>query len=85
MKLWILKARGEELPPDDNPWDAEFDMNYCLVLRAETEERARRLAQDKSQHESDTGKPWLDVKYTTCHELAATGDEEVICVDFKNG
>lgn len=85
MKLWILRARDEELPANDNPWCAEFDMNYSMVIRAETENRARQLAHEQTGHENDDGEPWLDPKYTTCQELTADGGEEVVCVDYKRG
>lgn len=91
MKLWLLKARHKELPNDDNPWDDKWDKNYSLVIRAETEEQARQLAQDKAGEESnghetdEISKPWLYAKYTTCQELTADGNVEVICINHVNG
>lgn len=91
MKLWFLTARDEELPDDDNPWLDEYDKNFSLVIRAETEEQARQFAQDNSDRESNARKngeivePWLTDKYTTCQELTPAGNVGVICTDHKNG
>lgn len=84
MKLWILKARDEELPAEDNPWEPRSDKNFGLVVRAESETRARQLAQKNAADES-RGAPWLDAKYSTCVELTSNGDEEVILIDRNAG
>lgn len=90
MRLWLLKAR-RELPQGDDPWNPWYDKNFGLVIRAETEERARKIAQDNSADESrgaflgrntsETTAPWLYEKYSSCEELACEGDEEVLLID----
>lgn len=90
MKVWILKARDEELPDNDNPWEPWFDKNFGLVVRAETETRARQLAQAEATDETYvdyTGRrltPWLDAKYSTCVELTNEGDEGVLLIDHRS-
>jgi hypothetical protein len=43
MKLWLLKPR-RDLPSGDDPWALEWDKAWGFVVRAETEEDARRIA-----------------------------------------
>ena len=91
MKLWILKARDEDLPRDDNPWEPWYDKNFGLVVRADSEARARQLAQSEAADEkrgaflgsktSNTNAPWLDAKYSTCDELTSDGSEGVLLID----
>lgn len=91
MRLWILKAR-DGLSDGDDPWGySPFDKINGLVVRAESEERARNLAQasgkdeirqilaqDAKESPVDT---WLSPRYSTCEELPSDGDEGVILVD----
>jgi len=81
MTLWILKAR-KDLPKDDNPWYPWNDKNFGIVVRASTEERARELARDSSSDESRRFEnAWTSSKYSTCDELPAEGEEDVILID----
>ncbi len=96
MKLWLLKKRSD-LPADDDPWNPPHDKNHGLVVRAETEEMARRIARDNAENEKHvkemrrgfTGEmfvvrtfaAWTDEKYSTCVELSVDGEEGVIIVD----
>ncbi|MFT4274540.1 MAG: hypothetical protein QM578_26420 [Pantoea sp.] len=80
MKLWLLKARAEDLPNDNNPWKNPYDKNFSLVIRAESEDHARQLAQDVAVDESH-GSPWLYAKYSTCDELSRDGSEGVLLID----
>ena len=89
MKLWILKAR-EDLPDDENPWEPWCDTKFGFVIRAGSEARARIIAQSLAGFETHnaplTSKtPWLDDKYSTCDELTAEGDEEVLLIDGRAG
>lgn len=100
MKLWLLKKRSD-LPNNDDPWYPEHDKNHGLIVRAETEERARRIAQDNASDEKEatemrqespgqvfvtrTFDAWLDPKYSTCTELSADGEEGVLLVDRLTG
>jgi len=83
MKLWILKARAA-LPRDDNPWKPSHDKNFGLVIRAESEDRARNLAQSVAADEAPNS-PWLDAKYSTCDELLSEGNEGVLLIDNVSG
>lgn len=93
MKLWILKARDEDLPCGDNPWEPWYDKNFGLVVRATSEERARQLAQSEAKDEArgtflgdkiaNTNSPWLDAKYSTCDELTPSGEEGVLLIDYR--
>lgn len=90
MKLWILRPR-EELADriyvgkimHRNPWVPWYDKNFGYVVRAETEEQARQLADQRAMEENSSGQhPWLQPMYSTCTELTADGDAEVIMIDF---
>jgi hypothetical protein len=81
MKLWLLKRR-EDLLPGHDPWSPWFDKNLGLVVRAETEQRAREIAEDAGADESrDADKPWMDAACSTCNELHASGEEGVVIID----
>lgn len=96
MKLWLLKKRSD-LPADDDPWNPPHDKNHGLVVRAETEEIARQIAQVNAVDEKHIKKmrpgfpgemfvartfaAWTDGKYSTCVELSVDGEESVIIVD----
>jgi hypothetical protein len=68
---------------EDNPWlgSSYDDMTYGFVICAESEERARHIAQ------YNDSKIWLDQNFTTCVELKPEmfEKEELIMVDFKDG
>jgi hypothetical protein len=90
MKLWLVKAR-DDLPKDDNPWDPWYDKNFGFVIRAETAEQARIIAQENTSDEGrirasakeyGDGIPWLHEKYSTCEELLSDGQEGLIIQDF---
>ena len=92
MKLWILRAR-EDLPNGDNPWEPWYDKAFRFVVRARTEEEARKLANDSGGDETGPvrteeyrtgGDPWLDAKYSTCEELTGEGEAEVILGEFHS-
>jgi hypothetical protein len=75
MKLWILR------PKDRNklslPW---YDKTFGFVVRAENQAAARLLA---SEYPGDEGtEAWLDPRNSTCEELAAKGNPEVVMKDF---
>ncbi len=90
MKLWILRP-VEDLPEGDDPWHPWYDKCFGFVIRAETEEDARRIAHQHAGEENrgtfleckitDTKEPWLDSKYSTCKELSAEGEEGLIIED----
>ena len=82
MKLWILK------PIDDNAghWQGHWDSVFGFVVRAESEELARKMVnpegQDENRKHNDV---WLDPALTTCVELSAGGLPAIIMTDFCNG
>lgn len=91
MKLWILRP-VEDLEKGDNPWEPWYDKVFGFVVRAGNEKEARIIAQENAGDEkrrvflgkkmADTSTPWLDVKYSTCVELEANGEAEMIMKDF---
>ena len=90
MKLWLLRP-VEGLP--DDPWEPWYDKAFGFVVRAETEQRAREIANEnggdeigephyiKLRHGID---PWLDSTLSTCVELKSDGVEEMIIKDFAS-
>ena len=93
MKLWILKPQ-DNLPVDSsNPWVPWYDKTFGLIIRAETEEKAREMASgsisdvDVGTYTDDwsfvcTLKPWSDKRYSSCSELGPNGEEGIIMRDF---
>lgn len=81
MKLWLLSAR-KDLPDEINPWNPWYDRTFELVVRAKSEEAARRLAHENGGPENGvhgcTKEPWLDPNYSTCEVLTAKGRAGVI-------
>ncbi len=89
MTLWLLKPiyiKG------DDPWEPWYDKVFGFVVRAETEQRAREIANENGGDElrgkfmgnqtSNTEAPWLDPMYSTCQELLLDGPEELVMQDF---
>jgi hypothetical protein len=82
MKLWILRP-VENLPKGDDPWEPWYDKAFGFVVRAETEEKARKFAHEDGGYETaDTNSPWLEAKYSTCDELPTEGEAGVVLQDF---
>ena len=67
MKLWIL-AQGDETT----------DPVRLMVVRAETEEKARQLASEIRGHLEAPQVHWLESSLTACLELPIEGKEAVI-------
>ena len=92
MKLYLLEARTDlksNRGSNDDPWYPEYDTINSLVVRAENEKRARKLADSISQDEArnviNCPNPWLDSNYSICSELLSDGKEEIIIVDCNQG
>lgn len=88
MKLWLLKPKLDREP---NPWQPWYDKCFGSVVRAETEEDARRDADLGAGGENHTGypeyreqHPWLSDEYSTCEELTPDGEAGVILSDFRS-
>lgn len=93
MRLWILKAR-DDLQDGEDPWGySPFDKISAMIVRAESEVRARELAQARGMDEIcpvlnqdadalpiDT---WLSTRYSTCEELRSGGVEGVVLIDSR--
>lgn len=88
-KIWILRPIHTT---GDDPWDPWYDKSFGFIVRAETEDDARKFAHKDAGDENrgeflskkiaKTKKPWLDPKYSTCVELGAEGDAGVLMKDF---
>ncbi len=84
-KLWLLRP-VEGLPKDDNPWHPWCDKAHGFVIRTETEEEARKMANEDGKPEvGPQGDPWLDAKYSSCVELTPEGEAGVIICDYQGG
>ena len=84
MKLWILSP-VKTLQDRDNPWKPWYDKAFGFVVRAETEEEARRLANEKAGDENRYEmRTWLDSTYSTCKPLTYEGTPEVVMRDFAS-
>lgn len=91
MKLWILRP-ADGLESNDNPWEPWYDKAFGFVVRAETSEEARMIADRNAGDENrgqflgkktaETEVPWLLEKYSTCEELVADGEPGLIIGDF---
>ena len=93
MQLWILRPRFDVLARPVHPWTPPWDKTMGVLVRAETEAEARRLAQTKAGNEgrgiySGFGLAedeiaedvWLTPEWTSCDELTSTGEKGVILV-----
>ena len=67
MKLWIL-AQGDETT----------DPEKLIVVRAETEEKARQLASEIRGHLEAPQLHWLEPSLAVCLELPIEGEEKII-------
>lgn len=77
MKLWILR------PVSDKPdW---WDCAQGFVIRAESESQARQMIVDGDKFGDEGHKFWLDSKQSSCVELIADGDPQIILRDFAYG
>lgn len=76
MTLWILR------PKDGNsdPWSPWYDKMFGVIVRAESEKRAREMAAEEAGDEGTEA--WLDANVSSCKPLTADGDESVVLRDF---
>ncbi len=77
MKLWLLRPQNER----DDRWD--WDCAYGFVVRAATEDHARRYAAGQAGDEGED--TWMSQAVTTCEELTQDGDPGVVLQDFNAG
>lgn len=65
---------------------SEYDTNYGIVVRAESESEARAFAQAVISDEKGIhADAWLNPRVTSCDVLPQDGDTGVIIVDFNAG
>lgn len=84
MKLYLLRPRengNKSLPP----WETWYDKVYGFVVRAESEESAREIANKNGGDEIAYGDVWIDPNLSICIELTTDGPEEMIIRDFASG
>ena len=90
MKLWLLRPQPDL---EQSPWEPWYDKAFGFVVRAETEQEARELADEHGGDERrdmarflETSRPdaWSNPVYSTCIELAVEGKAEMIIRDFKS-
>ena len=73
MKLWLLLRINDD--------KLGYDEYYAHIIRAETEESARKLAPV-----GDEGvEVWLNSAYSTCEVLEAEGPEGEILSEYREG
>ena len=80
MKLWGLEPKegqGEE----GQPWWANCACIMYVLVRAETEGRARELAANEAGCES--GFAWLSAEHSSCVELTRDGEEGILMQDER--
>lgn len=79
MYLWILKP-NKNLSYEDDLWSPWYDKTFGVVVRAESEDKARKLASTACGDEGS--KAWLDAKYSSCLRLLDEGEESVVITDL---
>jgi hypothetical protein len=86
MKLFLLEPR-QDLPHNGSPWDPWYDKCFGMVVRAENETHARKIADANGGSETITQpwqdkqkqpNPWLDKKYSTCEVINEDGDAGLV-------
>lgn len=73
MKLWLLDR------PNADAYPGMSEMAACLV-RAESENEARRLANDNHMAE---GYVWLDPALVTCEEVVVEGEPGLLMIEMN--
>ena len=83
MKLWLLRPLQkfqDKYSDEDSPWNPWYDKAFGFVVRAETEEEARKLASEDCGAEGKEA--WLSKKYSVCKILIFEGEAKIIIQDF---
>ena len=84
MKLWKLWANVND---KEDPWKPSVGKVFRFIIRAESEERARRVAHQHAGRENqqieNIPAPWLSANYSTCIEVKLDGKEEVILLEIE--
>lgn len=83
MKLWLLRpCQYDDRTDWTGPWEAFYDCHFGFVIRAETEEEARAMANTQA---GDEGKAWADPNLADCTELLPDGSPGLVIEDFRAG
>jgi hypothetical protein len=75
LKLWLLRPIDFE----SAPWKPWYDKCFGVVVRAESEDVARRMAHE--EHGYDLDGAWLAPQWSTCTELLPEGEPEIVICD----
>lgn len=81
MKLWNLEPIDIKGSPH-RTWDC----NSFIIVRAESEDEARKLAAKVAKDE--TPECWLNPKWSECTEYTfptADGESEVVWIEYQAG
>lgn len=98
MKLWLLRPRHFRLTENGfasvpGDWHVAWADHFAgFVIRAETEQRAREIAQALAVKQDSTeairdGREipaWMSSEHSTCEELVAEGPEGFVMVDLHS-
>ena len=71
MKLWVLKLK-----------QPTWDTMKAIVVRAKTEESARKLASTVAYSEGKAA--WSNSSKTSCEELSSEGESEIIVKSYAS-
>ena len=88
IKIWIIKPK-ETINYMVNPWEPWYDTCVGMVIFAETEKKARELADADAEAENRTSQaknemmkhPWLYKEMSVCKELVPGYKEHVVITD----
>lgn len=79
MKIFLIRPIDEEC----DEWKPWYNKSFGFVIRAETEDRARKIAFDTADGLFIKHLPWTDKKKVECIEIKSEGKEEIILQDFR--
>ena len=96
MKLWMLEpalSRAERVaavkslpagtdPYTADPWHDRDGLHYLFIVRADTEESARKLVSERANKR--TAALWLDCNQTTCKQLSSRGKEGIVRCAYRS-
>jgi len=68
-----------------SPPRGAYDTHRGFVIRADSEEAARIMADETAVDDWHHDHPWLDPKQTYCSALDPDGECEIILRDFLHG
>lgn len=85
--VWVLTPRDDRNIDDvSDPWSPWFDKNFGFIIRAESETRAREIAQENAGGETRDNRDegvWTDPSLAACVPIEEYGgDDEVLMRDF---